>query len=330
MENIKGNIPPIKFTPIFKSPIWGGRQIMPFKGMPSDGKSIGESWEVSGVEGNESVVSGGEFDGTPLPALIAQLGARLVGKQIHAHFGNTFPILVKFIDAAGDLSIQVHPNDEMAKRYGHPNGKTEMWYVVSAEPGAQIICGFDKELSAEEYKAAVESDTILQKLRSHESHAGDCFFIPAGRVHSIGAGNFIVEIQQTCDLTYRIYDFNRRDANGNLRELHTALAAEAIDYKVEKNYRTLYTPAPDTPVTLAHCREFTTRLHELTRPATLDYTGVDSFIIYIVFSGSCTLTDQWGNLSELRCGESVLIPAETSKVSIRPGTEGVKFLETHM
>ena len=330
IPSYNGHIAPIKFTPLYKRKLWGGDKILPFKGLPATQDHIGESWEISGVKGDETTVDGGPFDGMAVSELTNQLKDRLVGKRNYEAFGNEFPILVKFIDASKDLSVQVHPNDAMAQRHGFPNGKTEMWYVVSTNHKAHIICGFEKSLSPAEYKKAVEDNTLLGMLQDHEAHTGDCFFIPAGRVHSIGSGTFLIEIQQTSDLTYRIYDYNRRDENGKLRELHTDLAAEAINFKVESNYRTQYASQTDAPVQLIDSNVFKTRIYSLTKEYDADYSATDSFVIYVAFAGSAALTDEWGNSASLRKGESILIPAETDKIKITPQEENFKFLETYL
>lgn len=325
------HIPILKFRPILKRKLWGGNKIQSFKGLPLDNEGhVGESWEISGVKAEASVISGGKYDGETLPRLTELLKDRLVGKKVYESFGNDFPILVKFIDAAQDLSIQVHPDNAMAQRYGYPNGKTEMWYVVSAEPYAHIISGFSKPVTAEEYKQAVADKSVVSMMQDYKANAGDCFFIPAGRVHSIGGGTFLIEIQQTSNITYRIYDFDRRDKDGHPRELHTELAAEAINFNVEADYRTHYVHKKNRPVSLIDCDVFKTKLYELTRPYTTNYSDIDSFVIYVVYDGSGTLTDNYGNTTKLRKGESLLLSAETGSVSIEPGEDGLKFLETHL
>ena len=210
-----------KFRPILKSMLWGGEKLIPFKGIASDMKQVGESWEISGVKDNESIVADGPDAGMTLPQLLERDGALLLGKENYKRFGNEFPLLIKFIDAREDLSIQVHPDDKLAWERHQSKGKTEMWYVVDAEPGSRLRSGFAKEVTPEEYEASIADNTITNLLAEYDIHAGDLFFLPAGRVHSIGAGAFIAEIQQTSNITYRIYDFNRCDANGNPRELHT-------------------------------------------------------------------------------------------------------------
>lgn len=314
-----------KFKPILKSMLWGGEKLIPYKRIVSDQKQVGESWELSGVKGNESVVADGPEAGTTLPQLIARHGAALLGKANFERFGEEFPLLIKFIDARQDLSIQVHPNDELAWKRHHSKGKTEMWYVIAAAEGAHLRSGFAKQVTPAEYAASVENNTITDLLTDYAIHPGDVFFLPAGRVHSIGAGAFIAEIQQTSDITYRIYDFNRRDANGKTRELHTELAKDAIDYTVLPDYRTHYTPARNSEVELVSCPYFTTSLLDLTEERTLDLTTLDSFLVVICIEGAGTLLDESGTPVPVHQGETVLVPASTKNLRITP-ENSVKLL----
>ena len=314
-----------KFQPILKSTIWGGEKIVPYKHIASDQKQVGESWELSGVKGSESVVAGGPAAGTTLLGLIARHGAALLGKANAARFGQEFPLLIKFIDARQDLSIQVHPNDALAWERHKSKGKTEMWYVVDADKGARLRSGFAKQVTPAQYEASVADNTITDLLAEYEIHPGDLFFLPAGRVHSIGAGAFIAEIQQTSDITYRIYDFNRKDADGNTRELHTELAKGAIDYTVLPDYRTHYEPAQDTRVELVSCPYFTTSLYDLTRPETLALASLDSFVVAICIEGRGTLTDDSGAAVPVHQGETVLIPASARSLAFTPDG-GMKIL----
>lgn len=308
----------MKFDPILKQTLWGGDKINDYKHLHNALTHIGESWEISGVPGHESVVANGEWKGTPMSELIARLGADLVGKDNYARFGTLFPLLVKFIDARLDLSIQVHPDDRIAReRHGCP-GKNEMWYVIDAEPGARLCAGLSRSIGPDEYERRIADGSIEDVLCFHELHAGDVFHIPAGRVHSIGAGAFIAEIQQTSDITYRIYDYNRRDANGQLRELHTEWARDAIDYTVQADYRTHYTPRTNEPVELIASPHFTTSLYDLTEDMLCDYSELDTFIIYICTKGAATLCDDAGGELPIRQGETVLVPACTRSVRIRP------------
>lgn len=309
---------PLKFKPILKSTIWGGERIIPYKQLVDTQKQVGESWELSGVKGNESVIVNGKYAGLTLPDLIAQEGANLLGVKNYERFGQEFPLLIKFIDARQDLSIQVHPNDKLAWERHQSKGKTEMWYVVSADEGAHLRSGFARQVTPAEYEASVNDDTITDLLTDYLIQPGDVFFLPAGRVHSIGAGAFIAEIQQTSDITYRIYDFKRRDANGNTRELHTELAKEAIDYTVESDYRTHYIAIENQEVELVSCPYFTTSLYELTQEFTLDYSALDSFVVLICMSGQATFMTDSGDEFVMHQGETVLLPATAQWLRIRP------------
>ena len=229
---------PIKFNPLLVQTLWGGEKIIPFKHLNSDLTQVGESWEISGVKGNETVVSEGEFKGKRLNELVDELKGKLVGEANYKRFGNDFPLLIKFIDARQELSIQVHPTDELAQKRGKHRGKTEMWYIMDSDENAKLRAGMKEKITPEQYNQMVEDDTITETIAEYKVKEGDCFFLPAGRIHSIGTGCFLAEIQQTSDVTYRIYDFKRKDKDGNYRELHTEEAAECIDYNVEPNYRT--------------------------------------------------------------------------------------------
>lgn len=316
-----------KFKPLLMQSLWGGEKIIPFKHLDRDLTNVGESWEISGVKNNETVVDGGEYDGTPLNVLVERLGPKLVGQDNYERFGNEFPLLIKFIDARDDLSIQVHPTDEIALRQGRRRGKTEMWYLMSSDKGAKLYSGLKKKITPEEYAAMVENDTICDALAQYEVKEDDVFFLPAGRIHAIGAGCFLAEIQQTSDVTWRIYDFKRKDKDGNYRELHTKQAAEAINYNVEKDYRTNYLPEKNQGVNLVSCPYFNTAVYDLNEPMTIDYSELDSFVILIGLSGEGTVTDAKGNTTSLKAGETILLPATNAQVKVE-GT--VKFLETYV
>ena len=314
-----------KFKPILKTIIWGGEKIVPYKQIKTDQHSVGESWELSGVKGDESVVAEGPDAGMTLPALIARDGAKLLGKKNFERFGEEFPLLIKFIDARQDLSIQVHPNDKLAWERHHSKGKTEMWYVVATDEGAHLPSGFAKQVTPEQYEASVANHTITDILTDYRIAPGDVFFLPAGRVHAIGAGSFIAEIQQTSNITYRIYDYGRVGADGKPRELHTELAKEAIDYTVLPDYRTHYTPTQNCGVELVSCPYFTTTLYDLTQARTIDLSSLDSFLVVICMGGHATLSTDGGDPMPIHQGETVLIPASTRTLRIEP--EGsAKFL----
>ena len=283
--------------------------------------SVGESWEISGVKDNESVVAEGPDAGMKLPELIARDKGALVGQSNYERFGKEFPLLIKFIDARQDLSIQVHPNDKLAWERHQSKGKTEMWYVVDADPGSRLRSGFAKQVTPDEYEQSIADNTITDLLQEYDIHAGDVFFLPAGRVHSIGAGAFIAEIQQTSNITYRIYDFNRCDDSGKPRELHTELSKAAIDYTVLPDYRTYYEAKEDAEVQLAACRYFTTSLCKLTKEHRMDIADLDSFVILICTKGHGTVTDDCGNCISIKQGESILVPATAKTLDIVPACD---------
>lgn len=316
---------PLKFKPILKPTIWGGDEITKLKHLPvQDG--IGESWEISDVENHVSVVANGKLEGKNLTDLIRLYGADLLGKHNLEKYEGKFPLLIKFIDAKDDLSIQVHPNDELAKKRHNSFGKTEMWYVMAAAPGATLYSGFSKKITPEEYVERVKNNTFTDVLQLHEIKAGDVFYLPAGRVHAIRKNTLIAEIQQTSDITYRIYDYNRQDAQGHTRELHTELAKDAIDYSLYDNYRTAYKENMNVPVELVDSPYFHTHLLHLTKNLMRDFSGTDSFVIYICLSGTATLTDNNNESVTICQGETILLPATTESVSIECEKE-VRLLE---
>ena len=293
-----------------------------YKAISTDQKNIGESWELSGVPGNESVVSNGEFTGRTITELIKEYDAELLGRHVFETYGENFPLLIKFIDARDDLSIQVHPDDAMAQSvHGQPFGKTEMWYVVSADKDAHLMSGLSAEITPEEYVSRVENNTITDVLCDYKVQSGDVFFLPAGRIHSIGKGCFIAEIQQTSDLTYRIYDFGRLGLDGKPRELHTELAKDAIDYSVSEDYRTAYTATQNEDTPLVECEYFKTHLLDLTEPLSVDVKSKDSFMIVICLEGQGELKDSEGNVVALKQGETVLVPAVTDEITFIPQSQ---------
>ena len=296
----------LKFKPLVKQMLWGS-----------------ESWEISGVENNETVAIG---DGRSLNQLVREMKGELVGEANYQRFGNEFPLLIKFIDAKQDLSIQVHPTDEIAHRQGKPRGKTEMWYVMDSAPEAKLYNGLKKQITPEQYKQMVADDTICDALAQYSVKEGDCFFIPAGRIHAIGAGCYLAEIQQTSDVTYRIYDFKRKDKDGNYRQLHTQEASESINYTVLKDYRTQYTPQKNESQLLVECPYFNTAVYDLTEGMTIDYSELDSFVILIGLKGEGKLMID-GEETDFKAGETILVPASVQEVR----TDGtIKFLETYV
>ena len=321
------NLYPLKFHPILKNIIWGGDEIAKFKNLENEKAGIGESWEISAVEDNVSIIKNGDLAKTHLDALIHQAKGKLVGKKVFDKFANKFPLLIKFIDARDDLSIQVHPDDLLAKERHNSFGKTEVWYIVKAEPGAFIYSGFKEKITPEQYVEKVANNTFTDTLKKHYVQEGDVYFIPAGRVHAIGRGCFVAEIQQTSNITYRIYDYNRKDDNGNTRELHTELAKDAIDYTVYDSYKTEYKSKLNKTIELVSCNYFTTSLLELDKPLEKDISKIDSFIIYMWLEGSCELEDNKQNKIMLSRGETILVSADTLKITITPSSK-TKLLET--
>ena len=318
---------PFRFTPLLKQTLWGGHRIVPFKKLESNLENVGESWEISGVPGRETIVNGGPYHGKGLNELIAELKEKLVGEANYKRFGNEFPLLIKFIDTELPLSIQVHPTDEIAHKHGKERGKTEMWYMMESAPDASILVGLKKKITPEQYKAMVANDTIVDAIGHYNVKEGDCFFLPAGRIHGIGKGCFLTEIQQTSDITYRIYDFKRRDKDGNYRQLHIHEAAESIDYTVENNCSVTYVPTKNQGVSLIQCPYFKTILYQVDEPLTIDLSSLDSFIITIITQGEGSFTDNEGNTEQVQAGDTLLFPATTSQLKI----EGcLKFLVTYV
>jgi len=318
-----------RFEPILKEIIWGGDEICRFKNMQSLRTGIGESWEISHVKNNVSVVANGELKGKSLEELIETYQERLLGKKVMERFGKNFPLLIKFIDAREALSVQVHPDDLLAKQRHNSFGKTEMWYVVNSAPDAYLYSGFAQSITPEEYVKSLEDDTFINYLQRHEVKSGDVFFLPAGRVHAIGAGCFIAEIQQTSDITYRIYDYNRKDAYGNPRELHTELAKDAIDYKLYSDYKLNYISGQKTIQPLVSCPYFTTNLIEGKKDDSIQTSHPDSFSIYICLEGNVKLTDENNYSIEMQQGETALVPAENKSTTLSFGESG-KLLETYI
>jgi mannose-6-phosphate isomerase len=309
---------PLLFKTIFKDKIWGGEKIRTILGKDfSPLPNCGETWEISGVKENISVVKDGPLSGRDLVSLIEECKGQLVGEKVYKQFKNEFPLLIKFIDANEDLSIQVHPDDALAKERHDSFGKTEMWYILQADKGAKLNSGFNKQIDETIYRKHLDNNTLDEILNFETVEAGDVFFLPAGRVHYIGKGVFLTEIQQTSDITYRIYDFDRLDDKGNKRELHTEQALAAIDYKHYGDYKTCYASIKNEPASLVECPYFTVNLLELENPVSRDYNGLDSFIIYICTEGECSLDYEEGSL-RIKKGDSILLPAIFKSVSILP------------
>lgn len=332
---------PLVFRNNFFSKVWGGSLLKRLKGIDDgDDTPIGESWEISAVPGKESVVANGRLQGRRLDTLVEEYKEELIGKTVYNMYGTKFPLLIKFIDAAKDLSIQVHPNDEIAMKHHGSFGKTEMWYIMDTKPGAKLYSGFKSPISRYEYEKRIEDGSICDVLAAHDVKEGDVFYIPAGRIHAICSGTLLAEVQQSSDLTYRIFDYNRPGLDGKPRELHTELAAEALDYTVEDDYRTYYTRQTNHPVLLTENRFFTVKLLEVNRAFHRKLYKYDSFVIYMCLYGDCNI-----NIRSWRCDEepeikqvhltkgmSCLVPACVADMDVVPanGEKMSKLLEVYI
>jgi mannose-6-phosphate isomerase len=321
------NLYPLKFRTIYKEMVWGGSRLHTalHKDVEAD-KKVGESWELSGVQGNLSVVTNGFLAGNNIEELAEVYLGELMGDKVYEKFGVEFPLLVKFIDANEALSVQVHPGDELAAQRHHAYGKTEMWYVLDAEPDAELIVGFNRDADLNALLAHVESSTLAEILNAEKVRAGDAFFIPAGTIHAIGKGMLIAEIQQTSDITYRVYDWGR---NLPSRPLHIELAKDVIDFRAANDSKIVPRHAPNEPVELVSCAYFTTNLLQLDKPVLRSYTDFDSFVIYVCTQGSAIVSCA-GQSEKIVRGETMLIPAIIAdEVNIEPNG-GAEVLEVYV
>lgn len=315
---------PLKFLPILKERLWGGTKLKDVLGKPIENDITGESWELSTVKGDVSVIANGNLVGTSLQELINKNPEEFLGKGVVDRFGKDFPILIKFIDAKQDLSIQLHPNDALAKERHDSFGKTEMWYVMDADNDAELIVGFKKDVSKEEYAESIKNDTLLELLNYETVKEGDTFFINTGKIHAIGAGVLLAEIQQTSDVTYRVFDFNRKDKNGNLRDLHTEMALDAIDYSKKDDFKVAYPRLENVVNEMVDCPYFKTNFLELSQDLKLNVSQRDSFSIYMCVSGSVEIENEHG-MAAIQKGETILVPANCNTISLK--TSEVKLLE---
>ncbi|MBP6181750.1 type I phosphomannose isomerase catalytic subunit [Flavobacterium sp.] len=304
---------PLQFEPIFKERIWGGEKLKTVLNKPITSKITGESWELSTVEGDVSVVSNGEWKGESLMTLISECPNEILGTAVYARFGKQFPLLFKYLDAREDLSIQVHPNDELAKKRHNSFGKTEMWYIMQADDDARIIVGFKEKSNASEYLENLKNKTLLSILDDVKVKSGDVFFLETGTVHAIGAGLVVAEIQQTSDITYRIYDFDRVDASGNTRELHIDLALEAINYNTVETKKE-YSKNVNESNEVVDCPYFTTNLVPLDGEIIVSKSG-ETFTVYMCVEGAFEI--DFNNIKlQYRKGDTVLIPAAMNTFSL--------------
>ena len=318
---------PLKFKPILKDKIWGGPKLRDVLGKNASDKA-GESWEISGVEGDISVAENGFLAGNSLQELTEIYMGDLMGDSIYERFGMEFPLLIKFIDAADFLSVQVHPDDALAKERHNSYGKTEMWYIVESEKG-QLIAGFNRELEKEKYLQHTNGGTLKEILNYEAVAPGDIYYMPAGRVHAIGAGVLLAEIQQTSDVTYRIYDWDRTDDQGKSRELHTDLALDAIDFSFHNQYKTPYQAMLNSTVNAVDSPFFTTSVIHLDKPVEKDFNMIDSFVIYMCMEGTAGITYGKGEIETIKKGESILIPAGLKNLALIP-TEASTLLEVYI
>ena len=305
----------LKFTPILKEKIWGGEKLMNLLNKESDKTNIGESWELSDVEENVSIVSNGSLKGKTLKDLIVKHKSDILGKKVYDVFGDNFPLLIKFIDAKKALSIQLHPNDDLAKKRHNSFGKTEMWYVMQADKYSNLIVGFKKDSTKEEYLYHLENKSLLSILNTDVIEKGDAYFIPTGRIHAIGAGVLLAEIQQTSDITYRVYDWDRQTLDGTYRDLHTKEALEAINYSADESYKTPYFKKENKSSEIISCQYFTTNILPVVGEIDINHQEKDSFVIYMCIAGKVEF--QYENQNEkLQIGETLLIPASIKEIQI--------------
>lgn len=320
---------PFKFKNIHKEKVWGGKKLKQyFDDIPQEIEQLGESWVLSGVKGDQSEITNGFLEENELNELVEVYMGDLVGEKNYERFGNTFPILLKLIDTNDWLSIQVHPDDKLAKQRNAGSGKSEMWYILEAESDSQLISGFSKKVNKEEYLQRLASNELKLILNYENVKAGDVFYIPSGRVHAIGSGITLAEIQQTSDTTYRIYDWDRKDDQGNSRELHTEDALDALNFEVEKSYKTAYRNKQNETVSLVHCPHFTTNLLDLDKGIEKDYGYIDSFVIHLCVEGDYSLGYEGGKMN-VKAGEAVLIPALSTNIQMIP-ERSTKILEVYI
>ncbi len=319
---------PLKFVPIQKERIWGGHKLHTFLNKPSCDFPVGESWELSAISGDESVVSNGELVGKTLTELIGLYKGDLVGEKVYKKYGSNFPLLFKFIDAHDDLSIQVHPDDKTAQERHACFGKTEFWYVVAAEEGAELVIGFNQKVNQEIYLKHLNAGTLDVILKKVPVKKGDAFFIPAGLVHAIGKGVLLAEIQQSSDVTYRLYDYNRKDSNGNGRQLHTEEALDVIDFNSEIKSKIDYPQLENNIIELVSCQYFTVNVIAITQTIHRDIEKLSSSVAYICVAGTGVFVK--GNLkSEIKKGDLFLIPSVGFPLEIQVRDQ-ITVLEIHI
>lgn len=307
---------PLKFQPILKDKIWGGQKLKSLLNKNSNLPNVGESWEISDVEGDTSIVINGSLEGQSLKQLLSTYKGELIGNKNYEQFGNKFPLLIKFIDAKEDLSIQLHPNDELAAKRHNSFGKTEMWYVMQANKESNLIVGFNQKVTPDLYLEHLQNKTLIKILNFDKVKSGDTYFIEVGRVHAIGAGVMLAEIQQTSDITYRVYDWDRKDDMGNERELHNDLALDAIGFDMLDNFRIDYKKKANESNDMVSCPYFTTNFMPITSDIRRTNSN-DSFVIYMCVKGKVSVETNGVN-TMISYGETLLIPAAIKDIIIHP------------
>ena len=318
---------PLKFTPILKEKVWGGTKLISHFGKTTDLPNVGESWELSGVPGNISVVANGPLEGKDLNTLLQSYPKEILGDRVYQQHGAVFPLLFKFIDAAQDLSVQVHPADDYAKQHHDSFGKSEMWFIMQADEGADLIVDFNAPLSKADYESALNNKELASVLNYHKVNAGDSYFIQPGTIHAICGGVMLAEIQQTSDITYRVYDWDRPGIDGKMRELHTQQALDVLNFDAPNDQQLEYSKTENTSNTVCKSPFFDTRLLPLTEDLTHNLKDADSFVVYMCVSGEATF-EVAGNTASLIRGETLLIPAAADEIVIK--THGVELLEVRV
>lgn len=322
----KPNLYPLLFQEVYKTKLWGGDKIYQYKGKEAPEKHIGETWEVSPIEGSASVIANGPLRGKTLIDITTEYGSSLLGDEVYRHFGGAFPLLVKLIHSEQDLSVQVHPSNDFAQKLEQASGKCEMWYLLHHTPEAVIHMGWKNAMTPDQLRGLLTTDTLMQYIENYPSKVGDTYYIPPGTVHTIGAGNLLLEIQQASDITYRLYDFNRVDDTGKKRELHVDKALEVINYLPDHSGPIPYdTTIQDSPITLIQCPYFTTRLLQLTKEYHLDATHRHSFTLLFIEKGTLILNDEL----KLTQGQTVLLPACLHHTTLTPSPTA-KVIETYI
>ncbi len=318
---------PLRFRPILKEKIWGGNALKTFLHKTDEDRPYGESWEIADLPDDQSIITNGIHKGKALGTIVSAFAKAVLGTSVTDRFGSDFPLLIKYIDASDDLSVQLHPDDTIAAQQHKGKGKTEMWYILKAEPDAKLIIGFKEEITITQFDAILEKGSIHEHLQYIPVKEGDAFFINAGLIHAIGKGVVLAEIQQTSDITYRVFDYDRKQKDGTLRDLHINDARRALNFKTPMDYKLTYDDTLDGVQKLKHCPYFKTDIVLLTTTSSYRISRTDSFTVLIMIDGSIQLMD--GNEEEtLTKGQTTLIPAACKEINIE--SKNAKFLEVYL